>query len=91
MKLFQSLGNQVKSISQNSDYTPTPTVLREFIKNFTIVGLLPSQPPLTLRKLEIDETMVEWLSSLSWAFMLLNYSNEPLFDKDLVKMFQFSE
>ncbi|KAL0218363.1 hypothetical protein P9112_004016 [Eukaryota sp. TZLM1-RC] len=86
-KLIATLGGSLKTISRADEHTPSPKVLRQFIRNFTITGLLPVAVPIEISSFEVNDDLIDWMVKYTWGLVVVN-STVDIFRKDSVKLFE---
>lgn len=90
MRLLQHLGPQLDELVNASEYTVEESQILDFIKNTTMVGLLPVPHAIVIRKYQPNSFTSLWFSAFLWGCLFLGNQLLPLFDGSTIKLFTVS-
>ncbi|EDQ91116.1 uncharacterized protein MONBRDRAFT_31774 [Monosiga brevicollis MX1] len=86
IRLLKVLVPQVEKLCQKKGVTHEVEII-EFLKDGTLVGLLPVPPPIVSRKYKNSTRCTVWFYSFVWSFIFLKNLDPPLFFETAVKLF----
>lgn len=97
MRLLRHLAPQVEELTSSSAARGTAGILTsggvdeaqvlEFIRETTMVGLLPVPHPIVIRKYQPNRYTSLWFSAFMWGVIFMHNQRVPLFDGKAVKLF----
>lgn len=89
-RLIQNLHPQVVRMCQNfnsSGETAHEEGVMKFLKNSTLVGLLPVPHPIVIHRYQPNEYTKVWFSTFLWGVVFLRNQHMPLFDGRKIRLF----
>ncbi|KAJ8611150.1 hypothetical protein CTAYLR_003576 [Chrysophaeum taylorii] len=89
-RLLQHLGPQLDELVSRSEFALDETQILDFIKNTTMVGLLPVPHAIVIRKYQPNNFTQLWFTAFLWGVIFLQNQLLPLFDGNTVKLFTVS-
>jgi len=90
MRLLHHLGPQIDELSARSEFSLDEEAVLSFIKNTTMVGLLPVPHPIVIRKYQPNTFTSLWFTAFLWGVVFLQNQVLPLFDGASIKLFTVS-
>jgi hypothetical protein len=89
LRLLKHLAPQVDelTISRADGVTVSHEQVLAFIRETTMVGLLPVPHPIVIRKYQPNKFTALWFSAFLWGVIVVRSRNPPLFDGKAVKLF----
>uniref|UniRef100_A0A7S3JVS4 HID1 domain-containing protein n=1 Tax=Aureoumbra lagunensis TaxID=44058 RepID=A0A7S3JVS4_9STRA len=90
MRLLQHLSPQIDELISQSEFALDESALLEFIKNTTMVGLLPVPHAIVIRKYQPNAFTSLWFTAFLWGVIFLQNQLLPLFDGASIKLFTVS-
>lgn len=89
-RLLQHLGPQLDELVAQAEFALDDTHILDFIKNTTMVGLLPVPHPIVIRKYQPNNFTALWFTAYLWGVIFLQNQLVPLFDGAAIKLFTVS-
>lgn len=89
-RLLQHLGPQLDELIARSEITVDEIQILDFIRNTTMVGLLPVPHAIVIRKYQPNNFTSLWFSAFLWGCLFLGNQLLPLFDGNSIKLFTVS-
>eukprot|EP00941_MAST-03F_sp_MAST-3F-sp1_P002436 g2436.t1 len=86
MRVLHYLEPQVKVLC-NTDGSIDEAGVLKFLKNTTMVGLLPVPHPIVIRKYQPNEHTMLWFTTFVWGVIFLRNQDLPFFDVKRIKLF----
>eukprot|EP00123_Amoebidium_parasiticum_P015452 comp22978_c1_seq1/m.36551 comp22978_c1_seq1/g.36551 ORF comp22978_c1_seq1/g.36551 comp22978_c1_seq1/m.36551 type:complete len:832 (-) comp22978_c1_seq1:91-2586(-) len=87
LSLIEGMAPQVEEMCAREDVSDEHSVM-EFLRNGTLVGLLPVPHPITVRKYNSVARTFVWLSAYLWGMIYLRHSSPPLWRNTTVSLFE---
>ena len=87
LRLLNILIPEIQRLSSSQEAFYEQDVL-DYLNSGTLVGLLPSPPPISVRKYESNEGISLWFSSYIFGIIYLRNSNPAIWYGTAVKLFQ---
>lgn len=98
LRLLRHLAPQVEELSSTGAARGTSGILTsggvdeaqvlEFIRETTMVGLLPVPHPIVIRKYQPNRYTSLWFSAFMWGVIFMHNQRVPLFDGKAIRLFQ---
>lgn len=85
LRLLKHLSPQVDELAANGG--KSHQVVLAFIKETTMVGLLPVPHPIVIRKYQPNKYTTLWFSAFLWGVIFVRSRTPPLFDGKAVRLF----
>jgi len=86
-RLLQHLVPQIEELIRNSEMTVHEEQVLSFIRNNTMVGLLPVPHAIVIRKYTPNHFTGLWFTAFMWGVVFLQNQFMPLFDGSTIKLF----
>jgi len=86
-RLLKSLLPLIDNMVQGRDGVVDEEDILEFLRNTTLVGLLPVPHPIVIRQYQPNEWTGNWFTSYLWGVIFLRNQKLPIFDGDSIKLF----
>ena len=90
MRLLQHLGPQIEELVSQSEFALDEPAVLDFIKNTTMVGLLPVPHAIVIRKYQPNAFTSLWFTAFMWGVIFLQNQLLPLFDGTTIQLFTVS-
>ena len=90
MRLLKHLGPQIDELCARSEFSLDETAILDFIKNTTMVGLLPVPHAIVIRKYTPNTFTSLWFTAFLWGVIFLQNQVLPLFDGNSIRLFTVS-
>ena len=90
LRVLHYLEPQVKFLCKSDGSVDEAGVLR-FLKNTTMVGLLPVPHPIVIRKYQPNQYTNLWFTTFVWGVIFLRNQSLPIFDVKTIKLFSVTE
>jgi hypothetical protein len=98
LRLLKHLAPQVEELAQSGTAKGTSGIFTsgtmdesqvlQFIRDTTMVGLLPVPHPIVIRKYQPNRYTALWFSAFMWGVIFMHNQRVPLFDSHAVRLFQ---
>eukprot|EP00802_Teleaulax_amphioxeia_P007698 Tamp_07705.p1 GENE.Tamp_07705~~Tamp_07705.p1 ORF type:complete len:632 (+),score=163.56 Tamp_07705:441-2336(+) len=89
MRLMQHLLPQLEQFCTTGNVNDE-TIVVEFLKTTTMVGLLPVPHPILIRKYQQNEFTSLWFTTYIWGVLYLRNQSPPYFDAAHIRLFTIS-
>jgi hypothetical protein len=86
LKLLQILAPQVEKLCMDNDIKTEKEIL-EYLRNGTLVGLLPVPHPIIIRKYQSSASTDKWFHTYIWGVVYSRNFNPPIWFQTSVKLF----
>jgi hypothetical protein len=90
MRLLHHLAPQIEALIARADYSLDEEAILGFIRNTTMVGLLPVPHAIMVRKYQPNTFTSLWFTAFLWGVVFLQNQAPPLFDGGAIKLFTVS-
>lgn len=87
LRLIETLLQQIEKLCNEDGITDERQII-QFLKEITLVGLLPVPHPILVRRYQPNEATTTWLTSYIWGIIYLRNSNPPLWIASKITLFQ---
>jgi len=89
-RLLLHLGPQLDELVASAEFPLDEAQILDFIKNTTMVGLLPVPHAIVIRKYQPNNFTSLWFTAFLWGCLFLGNQLLPLFDGSSIKLFTVS-
>eukprot|EP00741_Cyanophora_paradoxa_P025257 tig00000361_g24376.t1 len=93
LRLVAGLLPQVESFTaakEKEGVTVDEAMIIDFVKNTTMVGLLPVPHPILMRKYQGNHYTAVWFTTFIWGIVYIRNQFPPLFDGSHIKLFSIT-
>ena len=90
MRLLHHLAPQIDELCGRAEFSLDEVTILDFIKNSTMVGLLPVPHAIVIRKYQPNTFTSLWFTAFMWGVIFLQNQVLPLFDGNAIKLFTVS-
>lgn len=87
MRLLQHLVPQLEELSQKMEGVLDERQVVDFLKQTTMVGLLPVPHPIVIRKYQPNAHTSLWFTACMWGVIFMHNQKMPLYDSRSIKLF----
>ena len=89
-RLLSSVVPLIDDLCKSKDGVIEEAELLAFLKDLTLVGLLPVPHPIVIRKYQTNALTSSWFTTYLWGIIYLRNQKLPIFDGDSIKLFAVS-
>ena len=86
-RLLAHLAPQVDDLCDGRNGVVSEEEIISFLRDTTLVGLLPVPHPIVIRKYQANKFTRSWFTSYMWGVIFLRNQKFPLFDGSAIKLF----
>ena len=90
IRVLQVLVPQVEKLCAENDVKTDQEIL-EYLKNGTLVGLLPVPHPILIRKYQTSENTEKWFHSYIWGVLYVRNYDPPIWYDTSIRLFQVAK
>eukprot|EP01138_Halocafeteria_seosinensis_P014632 gb/GECG01014937.1/.p1 GENE.gb/GECG01014937.1/~~gb/GECG01014937.1/.p1 ORF type:complete len:1072 (+),score=149.30 gb/GECG01014937.1/:1-3216(+) len=90
LRLLQHLSPQVENFIEESEGTADEQAVLDFIRNTTLVGLLPVPHAVVMRRYQPNKYTALWFTTFLWGVIFLRNQEYPVFDSRQIRLFSIT-
>ena len=86
--LLEHLEPRIERMCEMADGAAGEAEVVDFIRNTTLVGILPVPHPITIRKYQANQYTQGWFTAFLWGVVFLRNQQFPLFNAEDIRLFK---